>query len=111
MKLLNKQLMINMKVGKKKNGGDSHSSVCSRGPIHSPSGRSMLYTHMQELKLMLITAQWMAKQLSGGFSVSFFWPASTAGNLPNHSVVLKRRKRVITALEGTTLAAQPCISS
>ena len=58
------------------------------------------------------------KQLSGEFSVSFFWPASTAGNLLNHSVVLKRRKKSNNssgtkprgspnAEEGTTLAAHP----
>ena len=33
----------------------------------------------------------------------FFWPASTAGNLPYHSVVLKCKKP--NAEEGTTLAA------
>ena len=54
-----------------------------------------LCMHMQELKLMLNEAQWTAKQSSGGFSVGFFWPASTAtaGKLPYHSVVLKRNKR------------------
>ena len=60
-----------------------------------------LCMHMQELKLMLNEAQWTTKQSSGGFSVCFFWPASTAGNLPYHSVVLKckkRSRRVITAL-------------
>ena len=76
--------------------------------------------HMQELKLMLNATQWTAKQLSGVFSVSFFWPASTACNQHNLSVVLKRRKNSNNgsgtkprespspnAEEGTTLAAHP----
>ena len=78
----------------------------------------MLCMHMKELKLMLNAAQWTAKQLSGVFSVSFFWPASTTGNLLNPSVVLKCSKRINNgsgtkprespnAEEGTTLAAHP----
>lgn len=31
--------------------------------------------HLQDMNLHLRSAQWMAKQSQGGFSVSFFWPA------------------------------------
>ena len=49
-----------------------------------------LCVHMQELGLMLGTAQWTAKQSSSGFSVSFFWPAS---HHPFCSNPRKRRRR------------------
>ena len=50
-----------------------------------------LCMHMQELGVWLNEAQWTAKQSIGGFSVSFFWPASA--RMPYHPPVRARRRR------------------
>ena len=52
-----------------------------------------LCVHMQELGLMLGTAQWTAKQSSSGFSVSFFWPASHPPFCSNPRKRRRRRKK------------------
>lgn len=52
-----------------------------------------LCIHMQELGVMLSTAQWTARQSLGGFSVSFFWPAEHKPYLSAAPKLRKPRKR------------------
>ena len=63
---------------------------------------------LQECKLSLRHAQWTARQMSSGFSVSLFWPEQLGvqkGVIPS---VKKRRKRCKREMDMSVLPQCPC---